>query len=555
MDGAEEQGQAASCSNDHSVVRRRDTAHRLGEARSVATTLSTGSTMSHSLSPAQRDAFDRVIGSLATTNVAGISAVPGFGRTTVLRALHDVLGGTFLGARDFLEASRDRHPFTLEEMLHTIVTRALATTDTVIVDDLHIIATSTAMTQVAPRGQYLVAVMASLSAFAEAAGKTIIFGVEGTTRRNLLARIDVGVIGDFKVEDFAHVCGAYLPAGVHGRLDFARIHRFASKVNAYQLRRTAESLAGEGAALDTERFITHLGEHHLASNVRLGEVQDVDLADLRGMDDMLQALEAGIIFPLEHADLSDTLKLRPKRGVLIAGPPGTGKTSVGRALARRLRGKFFLLDGTVISGHRDFFERVQRIFQLAKQNAPAIIFIDDSDVIFEANNETGFYRYLLTMLDGLETESAGQVCVMVTAMDVGNLPPALVRSGRIELWLETRLPDALARAQILADRCTELPSSVGTVDIERLTEMTEGMSGADLRRMVEDGKLLYAYDLGRGAETQPITEYVVKAMETVRSNKERYAQAEARARSQMRPPRPASFFVPSDGGPREVARH
>ena len=511
--------------------------------------------MTPTLSPAQQDAFDRVMRSLETTNVAGVSAVPGFGRTTVLRALHEVLGGTFLGAREFLEASRDRHPFTLEEMLHTAVTRALATTDTVIVDDLQIIAASTTLTQVAPRGQYLLAVIASVTALAEAAGKTIVFGAEARTRGVLLPRIDVGVIGDFTVEDFAHICGAYLPTEMHARLDFARIHRFASKVNAYQLRRTAESLAGGGASVDTERFITHLGEHHLASNVRLGEVQDVDLADLRGMDDMLQALEAGIIFPLEHADLSDMLKLRPKRGVLIAGPPGTGKTSVGRALARRLRGKFFILDGTVISGSRDFFERVKHIFQLAKQNAPAIIFIDDSDVIFEANNETGFYRYLLTMLDGLETESQGQVCVMMTAMDVGNLPPALVRSGRIELWLETRLPDALARAQILADRCAELPSSVGTVDIERLTELTEGMSGADLRRMVEDGKLLYAYDLGRNVPTQPITEYVVKAMETVRANKERYAQAEARARGQARPPRPASFFVAADGPRGEIARH
>ena len=69
------------------------------------------------------------------------------------------------------------------------------------------------------------------------------------------------------------------------------------------------------------------------------------------------------------------------------------------------------------------------------QNAPAIIFIDDSDVIFETGQETGLYRYLLTMLDGLESASAGRVCLMMTAMDVGNLPPALVRSGRIELWL------------------------------------------------------------------------------------------------------------------------
>jgi SpoVK/Ycf46/Vps4 family AAA+-type ATPase len=277
--------------------------------------------------------------------------------------------------------------------------------------------------------------------------------------------------------------------------------------------------------------------------VRLAEVQDIDLTHLRGMDEVLEALEAGIVFPMEHAELADSLRLRPKRGVLIAGPPGTGKTTVGRALARRLRGKFFALDGTVISGGQDFYQRVQHLFALAKQNAPAVIFIDDSDVIFEANNETGFYRYLLTMLDGLESESPGQVCVMMTAMDVGNMPPALVRSGRIELWLETRLPDATARAQILTDRCAELPAQLGGVDVEKLSQLTDGMSGADLSRLVEDGKLFYAYDLARELPTKPITEYMVAAMETVQANKERYARAESRASSRRGPPRPRFFDV------------
>ena len=139
---------------------------------------------------------------------------------------------------------------------------------------------------------------------------------------------------------------------------------------------------------------------------------------------MLEALEAHVIMPLENAEVSQELGLKPKRGVLLAGPPGTGKTTIGRALARRLKSKFFLLDGTVISGTPDFFPRVQRIFEAAKQNAPCIIFIDDSDVIFESGNDTGLYRYLLTMLDGLESASAGRICLMMTAMDVGNLPPA-----------------------------------------------------------------------------------------------------------------------------------
>jgi ATP-dependent 26S proteasome regulatory subunit len=228
--------------------------------------------------------------------------------------------------------------------------------------------------------------------------------------------------------------------------------------------------------------------------------------------------------------------------VLLAGPPGTGKTTVGRALAHRLRGKFFLIDGTMIAGTPSFFGQLHAVFEAAMRNAPSVVFIDDSDVIFEGN-DPGLYRYLLTMLDGLESESAGGVCLVLTAMDVGSLPPALVRSGRIELWLETRLPDEAARAAILRDRCAQLPASMGAVDVDRLAAATEDLSGADLKRIVEDGKLLYAFDRARGLTVRPAVEYFLQALETVRANKLRYAQAEAAARARH-PNRPSHFDVP-----------
>jgi SpoVK/Ycf46/Vps4 family AAA+-type ATPase len=204
----------------------------------------------------------------------------------------------------------------------------------------------------------------------------------------------------------------------------------------HQLEAACRYVALDGAA-GTDRLIDFLRLKRMVSNVDMAEVQDVELSSLEGIDDIVEALEANIILPLENDALATELNLKPKRGVLLAGPPGTGKTTIGRALARRLRGKFFLIDGTIIAGTAQFFGRIHAVFTAAKQNAPAVIFIDDSDVIFETGREHGLYRYLLTALDGLESESAGRVCVMMTAMDAGALPPALVRSGRVELWLES----------------------------------------------------------------------------------------------------------------------
>lgn len=124
----------------------------------------------------------------------------------------------------------------------------------------------------------------------------------------------------------------------------------------------------------------------------------------------------------------------------------------------------------------------------------AVIFVDDSDVIFESGQEHGLYRYLLTMLDGLESKSAGRVCVILTVMDVGNLPPALIRSGRIELWLEMRYPDLAARIEILTKKLNDSPPPLNAVDIEKIATATDGFSGADMKRVVEDGKTLYAYE-------------------------------------------------------------
>jgi transitional endoplasmic reticulum ATPase len=268
----------------------------------------------------------------------------------------------------------------------------------------------------------------------------------------------------------------------------------------------------------------------MGSNVDLEEVEAIDIYALRGIDDVIESLEANIIVPLERDDLATEYSISPKRGVLLAGPPGTGKTTVGRALAHRLRSKFFLIDGTFISGSREFYQRIQQVFEAAKHNAPAIIFIDDSDVIFENKEDFGLYRYLLTMLDGLESESNKRVCIMMTTMDVASVPVALVRSGRIELWLETRLPNTEARLQILNDHVHRLPAELRSFDAPKLADMTEGLTGADLKRLIEDSKILLAYDKSKSVETEDIFTYFERAADTIRSNKLKYAEAEEQAK-------------------------
>lgn len=491
------------------------------------------------LLPAQRHAVDALERAVATDHVVELLGRGGAGKTTILQVLHERLGGRLITSRDFIEASMNAHPLALDETVYTVLRDALGANDAVIVDDFNFVAAVSCCSHAYPRQNFLAAAIVPLVAMAKEMGKALVIGNEGYVVQGLNERVPRVMIPQFTIDDYAALCEAYLsPAQVQG-LDMKKIHRFAPKLTARQIADSCMALR-RVAALDTETLIAYLREHHMASNVDLQEVQQVDLRDLKGLDDVLEALEANVVLPLEDTETAEELNLKPKRGVLLAGPPGTGKTTIGRALAHRLKSKFFLIDGTVVSGTPMFHHMIQRVFEAAKQNAPAIIFIDDTDVLFEDGQQTGLYRYLLTMLDGLESTSAGRICLMMTAMDVGNLPPALVRSGRIELWLETRLPSTEARAAILADRCVELPAAIGRVDIEALAEASEGLSGADLKRVVDDGKLLFAFARSRGVPIQPATTYFLSAIDTVRKNKEQYAAAEARARVRH-PVRPAYF--------------
>ena len=467
-------------------------------------------------------------------NVLGVFGAAGLGKTTILRNLHHRMGGALLGFSDLLDASRARHPLALEETFERLVGAALEQHDAVFVDDLQALTNFTLYGHGYPRSGMMDGVLDTLATYAASAGKRLVFGNEGGLPGSIADRAFTNGIKELQPADYQFVAASYMDGERSKSIDWTKVHRFAPRLNGHQLTHAFVWLGRNGAQPTTTQVIDYLRARGMSSNVDLGEVEAVDLRDLQGVDDLIQDLEAKIILPMENDQLAAKYGLEPKRGVLIAGPPGTGKTTVGRALAHRLQSKFFLVDGTFISGTRSFYERIGRVFEAAKRNAPSIIFIDDSDVMFESSHETGFYRYLLTMLDGLESESAGQVCVIMTAMNVGNLPPALIRSGRVELWLETRLPDHGARQAILRGRMKDLPADMGEADVAAISEASEGLTGADLRQLVADGKLLFAHGKATGQVMLSATDYFLKAVATVRANRERYAKAEAQARERRR---------------------
>lgn len=484
------------------------------------------------LSPTQEKELERLVGLIPCGNIFVLYAGTGLGKSTMLAELHRLLGGTTLSMLDVLDVLRPRHPMSLEETFGQLLLESLAQSDIVLVDDLHLIeGVVGCQRHFYPRCGMLDVVLNAVCTYAIEANKKLIFASTHGASGPVSQRCYYIGFEQFEIPDYAFLCAAHLGEATALRLDIEKIHRFAPKLNAHQIKSACEIMKPQDG-LHTEQFIHHLLEHGLASNVELNQVELVDLEDLKGVDAIVSALETHVILPFENDELSKELDLTPKKGVLLYGPPGTGKTTIGRALAHRLRGKFFLIDGTFIAGTEDFYGRVNAIFESAKQNAPSVIFIDDSDVIWESQEEMGLYRYLLTQLDGLENEAPGMVCVMMTAMDVGKLPPALVRSGRMELWLELPLPNEPARQEILEHWIATLPEPLRDVEVARVLAQTEGFTGADLRRLTADAKNIYAWDRARRQPLLSPTDYLLRAVEGVRENQRKRAEAEAKIQSQ-----------------------
>jgi len=474
------------------------------------------------LSPSQLTTLQQLRDELEDCNLVSLGCYSGLGRTTILRRLQPSVGGVLLSAADLLAEQHNQHPLSLEDGFHRLLQRNLNDSNWVLLDDLHL------LTNVVngcgskyPRAEYLHLAVTALADAAAASGKKLIVATDSYPPDALYRRGEVVTLWQFTWADYGFLVAAFLKSHsgddeLLDQIDFEKVHRYAGHLDLYDLNSAAQWVRRRSEPPSTDEIIDWLRERNLVSNVNLAEVQRVRLQDLRGVDEVVEQLVKHIVIPLENDELASAIGLKPKRGVLLAGPPGTGKTTVGRALAHRLRGKFFKVDGTYVFGTEHFYSQLHHVFEQAKKNAPAVVFIDDADVMFENENDTGLYRYLLTLLDGLESESAGRVCVMLTAMDVRSLPPALIRSGRVELWLTMKLPDLAARKAILADLLAAFPSDFGDIDLERIAEATDGVTGADLKRLVEDGKALLAYDKVSGKPLTDASSYFLQAAAELR---------------------------------------
>lgn len=470
------------------------------------------------LSPAQEGVYAELKIAADREPLVLLEGGVGTGKTTLIKRLLAERGGRRLTTRDLFALSANASHAALDGALLQLFETALDRADLVAFDDFDRIGALLQARLGQPRSNYWGAGLQTLLERARMSGKTLVFsGAELAGIPLLAARGWFVKIEPLLAEDYAVHLEAILGAQGVGQLDVRDIFEHASKLNPYQIQFLARCIQKEGR---WDRAFVHetLDQRIANTNVHLDEIANISFSDLKGFEHIAEQLATYVINPLMGDPRFTDLGLRPKRGVLLFGPPGTGKTSVGRALARKMRGQFFLIDGSVVTDPSDaFYNQIRWIFAAAKRAAPSVVFIDDADVLFQSDRGTGLSRYLLTMLDGLESETAGKVAVVLTAMDPNHLPAALLRSGRVELWLETKPPAEPVRAEMIAAHLKAAPAAFADYDPCHAARLSEGFTAADMRRLVMDVKALYGRDLLADRDPAPISSYFENAIADIRA--------------------------------------
>jgi transitional endoplasmic reticulum ATPase len=224
------------------------------------------------------------------------------------------------------------------------------------------------------------------------------------------------------------------------------------------------------------------------------EIPDVKWDAVGGLKEVKEALKESIQWPLAHPESFERLGITPPKGILLYGPPGSGKTLLAKAVATESEANFISIKGPEILSKwvGESEKHIRDIFRRARQVAPAIIFFDEIDAIAPLRGTESGTRVTENVVSMILTEMSGledmyNVVVVAATNRPDIIDPALLRPGRFERRILVPSPDEDARLEILKIHTKNVP--IKGVDIKKIAKETEGYSGADLEALVREAGL------------------------------------------------------------------
>ena len=233
----------------------------------------------------------------------------------------------------------------------------------------------------------------------------------------------------------------------------------------------------------------------------LVQIPDIKWDDVGGLEDVKQELKEAVEWPLKHPETFQRLGIRPPKGTLLYGIPGTGKTLLAKAVASESEANFISVKGPELLSKwvGESEKGVREVFRKAKQASPTVIFFDEIDAIASARsgNDTDsgvtkrVVNQLLTEMDGLEELEDVAIIAATNRPDI--LDTGLMRPGRFDRHIEVGEPDEEARKSIFKVHTKNMPLA-DDVDLKKLAKNTEGYVGADIEAVCREAAMLALRD-------------------------------------------------------------
>lgn len=250
---------------------------------------------------------------------------------------------------------------------------------------------------------------------------------------------------------------------------------------------------GVRVALNQQTFsIVHVlpsEKDPLVTGMEVDEKPDVEYAQIGGLEEQVVEIKETVELPLKKPELFTNIGIEPPKGVLLYGPPGTGKTLLAKAVAHETNATFIkIVASEFVKKYIGEGARLVRgVFELAKEKAPSIIFIDEIDAIAakrlksSTSGDREVQRTLMQLLAEMDGfEGRGDVGIVAATNRPDILDPALLRPGRFDRFIEVPIPNEDGRMEILKIH-TKNMSLDDDVDVRLVASLSEGASGADLK--------------------------------------------------------------------------
>merc|ERR1719458_1643079 len=232
--------------------------------------------------------------------------------------------------------------------------------------------------------------------------------------------------------------------------------------------------------------------------MKLEKAPQETYADIGGLDQQIQEIKESVELPLTHPEYYEEMGIKPPKGVILYGVPGTGKTLLAKAVANETSATFLRVVGSELIQKYlgEGPKLVREMFRVAQEHAPSIIFIDEIDAVATkrydstSGGEKEIQRTMLELLNQLDGfDDRGDVKVIMATNRIDSLDPAMIRPGRIDRKIEFPMPDEKTKRRIFQIHTSRMTLS-DDVNLEEFVVAKDDLSGADIKAVCTEAGVL-----------------------------------------------------------------